>query len=221
MVAEARRAWEWEQRRCRIVDIAEAVFSQSGFEAATMDRIAASAGYTKRTLYTYFKDKEALFLAVAARGFTRLNEMLSDADAAAGPQGDRLEALARAFFRFSMDHPGDADLVMRYEARYADYGIAGQHAEAAAADDLRAACQRLTDDNARLVLSVIEDGIRRGWLRTAMSPHQLMLVLWGQIYGVLHILRMRQAGFEAAFGISQEALFDGFVGMVKTALNAA
>ncbi|MDF7814924.1 TetR/AcrR family transcriptional regulator [Hymenobacter sp. YC55] len=43
---------------------AKAVFLESGFERASMDRIAAHAGTTKRTLYAHFVRKEDLFLAV-------------------------------------------------------------------------------------------------------------------------------------------------------------
>jgi AcrR family transcriptional regulator len=43
---------------------AKAVFLEAGFERASMDRIAAHAGTTKRTLYAHFLRKEDLFLAV-------------------------------------------------------------------------------------------------------------------------------------------------------------
>lgn len=43
---------------------AKAVFLETGFERASMDRIAAHAGTTKRTLYAHFIRKEDLFLAV-------------------------------------------------------------------------------------------------------------------------------------------------------------
>ena len=220
MITEDRKAWEREQRRERIVDIAETEFFKNGFDVTTMDRIARAAGYTKRTLYIYFKDKEALFLAVAARGLSRLNGMLKDAVAATGTCDERLEALGRAFFRFSLDFPDDADLVMRYEGRYAFYGVRSDHTEDGAPPDaLRVACQRLTDANADLVLSVIADAIAEGTITSHLSSRQLMLLLWGQIYGVMHILRMRQTDFDKAFGISQERLFSSFLEMIRTALR--
>jgi AcrR family transcriptional regulator len=40
------------------------VFTTYGYTAASMDRIAAVAGVSKSTLYTYFRDKEGLFVAL-------------------------------------------------------------------------------------------------------------------------------------------------------------
>lgn len=50
--------------REQILHAAKAVFLEAGFERASMDRIAAHAGTTKRTLYAHFGRKEDLFLAV-------------------------------------------------------------------------------------------------------------------------------------------------------------
>ena len=58
-----------------------------------------------------------------------------------------------------------------------------------------------------------------GTIRTDLTPQQLMLVLWGQIFGVMKILRMRENRFQAAFGIDRKTLFDYFVQMVERSLR--
>lgn len=40
------------------------VFTSRGYSAASMDRIAVAAGVSKSTLYSYFRDKEGLFVAL-------------------------------------------------------------------------------------------------------------------------------------------------------------
>lgn len=40
------------------------IFTTQGYAAASMDRIAKAAGVSKPTLYSYFQDKEGLFLAL-------------------------------------------------------------------------------------------------------------------------------------------------------------
>lgn len=50
-----------DRKRNAIVEAAIAQFRQHGFEATSMDRVAATAGVSKRTVYNHFPSKEALF----------------------------------------------------------------------------------------------------------------------------------------------------------------
>jgi TetR/AcrR family transcriptional regulator of autoinduction and epiphytic fitness len=53
-----------DRKRAAILDAAVAEFRQSGYEATSMDRIAESAGVSKRTVYNHFPSKEALFTQI-------------------------------------------------------------------------------------------------------------------------------------------------------------
>ena len=48
----------------QVIEGAKAVFLREGFEGASVDEIARDAGVSKATLYSYFPDKQHLFLAV-------------------------------------------------------------------------------------------------------------------------------------------------------------
>jgi AcrR family transcriptional regulator len=48
----------------RLLDAAEAVFVRDGYESAQLDEIAARAERSKGAVYTHFKSKEDLFLAL-------------------------------------------------------------------------------------------------------------------------------------------------------------
>ena len=50
-------------KRAAITAAAVRVFARDGFEAATVDEIARAAHVGKQTVYNYFGDKQALFLA--------------------------------------------------------------------------------------------------------------------------------------------------------------
>jgi len=56
------RAEKKEQTRAALFASAQRVFERHGYLGATMDLIAADAGYTKGALYWNFESKEALFL---------------------------------------------------------------------------------------------------------------------------------------------------------------
>lgn len=215
MVTADRKAWEQELRKKRIVDMAEAVFFEKGFAGTTLPAIAGAAGYNKRTLYLYFKDKQDIFLAVVLRGLEGLRGSLKKSLAADLPTGSGLRKLAAAFFDFSIHHPEYLDLIMVYESRYFIYY--GKDASGLP-DSHLARCQQVSDEMARMVTAAIEAGMAGGRVKSDLTPRQLMLILWGQVFGVMKILRMRRPHFDAAFGVSRRALFDHFVDMVERSL---
>jgi AcrR family transcriptional regulator len=51
----------------RAIRAAETLFKKVGFRAVTMELVAREADVAKATLYSYFKNKDELFLAVCAR----------------------------------------------------------------------------------------------------------------------------------------------------------
>ena len=55
------------QTRERLLDAAAAVFAERGFETATLDAVAAAAGYTKGAVYSNFASKTELFIALIER----------------------------------------------------------------------------------------------------------------------------------------------------------
>jgi TetR/AcrR family transcriptional regulator of autoinduction and epiphytic fitness len=56
-----------DRKRASILDAAVAEFRQAGYETTSMDRIAARAGVSKRTVYNHFPSEEALFAQILER----------------------------------------------------------------------------------------------------------------------------------------------------------
>jgi AcrR family transcriptional regulator len=53
-----------QETQARLLDAAEEIFVRDGYETAQLDEIAARAGRSKGAVYTHFKSKEDLFLAL-------------------------------------------------------------------------------------------------------------------------------------------------------------
>ena len=53
-----------DRKRAAVIGAAIEEFLAAGFDATSMDRIAARAGVSKRTVYNHFPSKEALFAAI-------------------------------------------------------------------------------------------------------------------------------------------------------------
>ena len=59
------------QTRTNLLDAALEGFSRRGYHAASVDEIAAEAGYSKGAVYSNFSNKEELFLALIDRRFAQ------------------------------------------------------------------------------------------------------------------------------------------------------
>jgi len=63
--------WTPERRRLRtreaLLDAAAVVFTRRGFQGASLDEIAETAGYTRGAIYKHFSDKEDLLHEVCVR----------------------------------------------------------------------------------------------------------------------------------------------------------
>jgi AcrR family transcriptional regulator len=58
-----------DERKSQILNAAESIFTQKGFDEARMDDIADKTGLSKGTLYLYFKSKDDLIIAILDRMF--------------------------------------------------------------------------------------------------------------------------------------------------------
>ena len=79
-----------------IVAAAVAEFQELGFAGASMDRVAARAGVSKRTVYNHFESKEALFRAILDLLAAQCNEAFTITYAPGQPIRDQLRALGWA-----------------------------------------------------------------------------------------------------------------------------
>jgi AcrR family transcriptional regulator len=215
MKNEARKAWEKARRRERIIDIAqELMLKKGGRRGVGVEDIARAAGYNKRTLYLYFGGKDELFLAVVLRGQKILKQTLQEAleDKKATPA---IERLGRAFFDFSIRHAGFFSIIMEYESRmHVYYGDPVDEDP----ESFRAGCRKESNDYGRIVTDAIEQDLSAGIIQSTLGPRQLMILLWGQIFGVMQIILMRQTMFYPTYGISYEELFEYFLAMVLKSL---
>ena len=67
-----------QKTRAMLVDVARQLFAKKGVDDTTMNDIAVASGKGRRTLYTYFKSKEEIYMAVVKSEVERLTETIKD-----------------------------------------------------------------------------------------------------------------------------------------------
>lgn len=77
MTVTGRRLREHQMRRELILESAKTLFEEKGFDQTTVDEIAAVAELGKGTIYSYFKSKEEIFIAVLESGLEVLEKRMA------------------------------------------------------------------------------------------------------------------------------------------------
>src|SRR5271167_4219108 len=87
-------------KRRQIVEGARSIFLANGFDAASMNDIARTAGVSKGTLYVYFTNKEQLFEAIVHEECLVHAEGVFDLDPADHDVAGILTRLGTAYIGF-------------------------------------------------------------------------------------------------------------------------
>ena len=97
--------------RARILDAALDLFGRRGFEAVSLDEIAAVVGVTKQTVLYWFPSKDELLAAVVDWSANELAVSVGAAVQQAGSGFEVVEAVVRAVFRPAIRRPALLGLV--------------------------------------------------------------------------------------------------------------
>lgn len=84
----------------QVLEGARSVFLEDGFEGASVDSIARAAAVSKATLYSYFPDKQHIFLAVVNAECARQSQEAIDKIDQNAPPSQVLGQAGRHFLRF-------------------------------------------------------------------------------------------------------------------------
>jgi len=147
-------AWDTEGTRRRLKDAATEEFAEFGLAGTTMTRIATRSGINKERLYSYYGDKQALWVVVLSDELDRL------ASAVPFDPAEDIGEFAGATYDFHAEHPKLARL-LQWE------GLIGGPA---ASEDIRA-------DHYRRKVEILSQKQREGMLDPTIDPAYLLYML--------------------------------------------
>lgn len=204
-----RRQEEKDRRRGEIVDAAENLYRELGWDVVTMDSVARSARLSRALVYVYFKDKRELHFAIAERAMQMLRERFEDASSRARTGIEQIEAIGRAYMAYGLEFPHYFDACARLELRAMERPENGTQ-EAAALD--------MGKKIHEVVVAALLAGQRDGSIRTDIGdPSLTSRVLWGFTHGLIQIA-ITKAQPLAAVGISVTQLTQQAITMIRYTL---
>ncbi len=100
------RAHDAQGARDAILDAAEKVFAEHGFDGARIDAIAAAAGYNKSLIFQYFGDKLGLYAQVIRRADKSMSDLQTQilTGLAGDEAGFDVRSVKQALAKFMRDY---------------------------------------------------------------------------------------------------------------------
>ena len=105
-----------ERTRAAVLEAAEALFAERGFDATRLEDVAERVGIRRASIVYYYKDKRALYEAVLDSVFGGFRDRLEVVLSTQAPLPERIEAAVSAWVDYVGSRPSIARIVLREAA---------------------------------------------------------------------------------------------------------
>ncbi len=200
-------------REKSLIDAAEAVFLEKGYEDATFTDLAVKSNYNKRTIYLYFESKDDIFAAVTYRLLDKIEEAVVNAIDKNKSGLENIENIAWAYYRFFEAHPKYFGLLWILEHRFFVPAKEKEYSP----NILRSFEKRKIVIN--MISQIFEKGIVDGSIKISEDPKIVLPVLWSQTLGVLQVISRTSEYLASELQIQHKALFELHMKLVRKVLS--
>ncbi len=180
----SRKEREKNARKEHILDIAEAIIAERGFEGTTMDEIAEKAEVGKGTLYIHFKSKSAIYLGICERGSKLLNQEMAKVLLLEVSGMELIEKIGEVYLQFVQTNPVYFHAFNYYENILND--------ELVAKSELVDRCEQSAKAAMTYIVRALQIGMQDGSIKSTFEPHELALIIWGASKGVVNMAFLKQ-----------------------------
>ena len=211
----SRKERERLKRRELIIDVAEDIIQQYGFDGSTMEQIAEEAELGKGTLYLHFKSKVSIYLAICDRGSKKLNAelgkvILQDVDGL-----EMVRKLGYTYLEFIRQNPLYFNAFNYYESimddeKYGDNPMLKQ-------------CEENAREAMTYIVRAMQIGMHDGSIDDSVDPKELGLIIWGASKGVVHVALLKEKHNHHVFldevEFSFHSLMENFIRMISSGIK--
>lgn len=205
-----RRQEEKDRRQAEIVDAAEDLYRELGWDAVTMDSVAKRARLSRALVYVYFKDKTDLHFAIALRAMEVLHRRFVESNERVRTGAEKIQAIGRAYMAYGQEFPHYFDACARLELHTPSGSEPGPQEQL---------CLEAGKRPHEVVVSALRVGQQDGTIRKDLGDLEVTArVLWGFTHGLIQIA-MTKADALAQSGISVQQLTQQAIGLIMYSLT--
>lgn len=166
-----------------ILDAALEVFGARGYHETRLEDIASSAGFSKAALYTYYQDKEEIFLSLAIREYERLLEQIENRERDGSESAKCIRSILYSIFTLFGEHFGIMLAISQFRAAaHGHKSIAEVHLRHA---DRIEQFKNLFEKMQGAMVRIIARGRETGSIRSKLSDEVLARYLGSLIRGTM------------------------------------
>ena len=173
-----RKQRELLEREQLILDVAQLMLHEHGYNHLTMDRIAETVEYSKGTIYNHFASKEDLVCSLGCRSISNLINIFERAYHYPGTTRERYSAIGIGYSLYHQLHPMDSKTIQIVKTNAVREKIS---------DDKLAEMESLEHKITKIAQSIVQEGIDSGDINKKHHDHVSTIVFgcWSMHYGAL------------------------------------
>ena len=183
-----------EMNREAIIHASEILMANNpaGLEKVTMDDIAKTADFTKRTIYQYFQSKEEIYVAIVIRGFEGMVHQLERVLEPSLNGLDQVKKFGLALIEYSQKDPLHFFATISYVPNALDGKVR---------PELMMELFRQGEISMSYLIDSIQKGMKDGSIRKDINPQEAAFSIWAMLTGLLTTGQTKQSYMLQTYGI--------------------
>lgn len=185
--------------RENVVSAASRLFMEKGIAATSMDDIAKAAGYSKATLYVYFKNKEEIVSILVLNSMKKLYDYISSALAQHESTEARYNFICRGLVQYQEEFPFYFRMVL--DKINIDFE---SHDDLPEEKETFQIGEEINEKIKHFLLS----GMEKGDLRSDLEIIPAIFNFWGMLSGIIQLAANKEEYIIKSMGLSKKQFLD-------------
>lgn len=195
-----------------ILDAAESLFIEKGYLSSSIEDLSTASGYSRRTIYVYFENKEDIYLHIVLRSLKELHENIQQAIQSNADFLTQYFALCEAMRFYACKHPQSLTSVNQMKTGQ----LNPDAVPAAVTKEIFVVGEQINQTLETFLVS----GIQQGIVRPSIKPRQTVYVLWTSLSALLSLVDTKEEHIQAQFGSTSDAFLQyGYKQIINSILE--
>ena len=180
--------------REKIASAASVLFMDKGIAATSMDDIARAAGYSKATLYVYFKNKEELVGILVLDSMKKLYHYIVSALEQQETTKEQYHFICRGLVRYQEEFPFYFKMVLdKINIDFENYEYLPEEKET----------YQIGEEINEKLKEFLRSGMGKGDLRADLKIMPTIFNFWGMLSGLIQLAANKEEYIKKAMGLSK------------------